>query len=48
VPARPAGCRLDDTISRRYIEPTMVLQNTFDTPTGTLTVTDTLATGASD
>jgi GH15 family glucan-1,4-alpha-glucosidase len=38
----------DYTVSRRYIEPTMVLQTTFDTPTGTLTVTDALATGSAD
>ena len=36
------------TVSRRYIDPTMVLQTTFETPTGTVTVTDALATGRSD
>lgn len=36
------------TASRRYVDRTMVLETTFRTPTGVITVTDTLATGRSD
>src|SRR5580698_9748936 len=32
--------------SRRYLDRTMVLETTFETPNGTVAVTDTLATGA--
>jgi GH15 family glucan-1,4-alpha-glucosidase len=39
----PAG---DHTSTRRYVDRTLVLETTFRTPTGTVTVTDTLAMGA--
>src|SRR5262245_14884788 len=39
---RPAG---DHTVTRRYVERTLVLETTFRTPSGTLVVTDALATG---
>jgi alpha,alpha-trehalase len=42
---RPTG---EYAVSRRYVEGTMVLQTTFDTPTGNVVVTDALATGSSD
>jgi GH15 family glucan-1,4-alpha-glucosidase len=40
---RPAG---DYTTSRRYLDPTLVLETTFRTPTGTIVLTDALAMGA--
>ncbi|MFD4245699.1 glycoside hydrolase family 15 protein [Streptomyces sp. NPDC058525] len=42
---RPAG---PSTHSRRYLERTMVLETTFRTPTGTVTLTDALASGRSE
>ena len=40
---RPAG---QHTGSRRYVDRTLVLETTFGTPTGTVTVIDALAMGA--
>jgi GH15 family glucan-1,4-alpha-glucosidase len=40
---RPSG---DYTVSRRYLDRTLVLQTTFTTPTGTVVLTDALAMGA--
>ena len=37
---RPSGAY---TVTRRYIEPTMVLETRFETPTGVLVLTDALA-----
>ncbi|MFI1286698.1 glycoside hydrolase family 15 protein [Streptomyces sp. NPDC020858] len=42
---RPAGTF---TSTRRYLDRTMVLETTFRTPTGTITVTDALASGRSE
>ncbi|HEY2725081.1 MAG TPA: glycoside hydrolase family 15 protein [Pseudonocardiaceae bacterium] len=42
----PAGT--DGRATRRYVDATMALETTFDTPTGTLVLTDALATGRSD
>ncbi|MGH3342352.1 MAG: glycoside hydrolase family 15 protein [Carbonactinosporaceae bacterium] len=35
-------------VTRRYVDATMVLETTFRTPTGTVVLTDALATGADD
>ncbi|MGH4022970.1 MAG: trehalase-like domain-containing protein [Pseudonocardiaceae bacterium] len=46
---RPSGdSSADSTVTRRYLDATLVLQTTFETPTGTLVVTDALATGAAE
>ena len=42
---RPAG---DFQVSRRYLDQTMVLETTFTTAAGTVTLTDALALGASE
>jgi GH15 family glucan-1,4-alpha-glucosidase len=42
---RPTG---ESTVSRRYLDATMVLETTFRTADGTVTVTDALATGVGD
>jgi GH15 family glucan-1,4-alpha-glucosidase len=38
----------DATVARRYVDRTMVLETTFTTATGVVTVTDALATGAGE
>jgi GH15 family glucan-1,4-alpha-glucosidase len=46
---RPSGDgSANCTATRRYLDATLVLQTSFDTPTGTLVVTDALATGAAE
>jgi alpha,alpha-trehalase len=42
---RPTGVY---TVSRRYIEPTMVLETRFETPTGVLVLTDAMAVSSTD
>jgi alpha,alpha-trehalase len=42
---RAAG---EAVVTRRYLDATMVLQTSFDTPSGTLLLTDALATGAAE